>query len=168
MERNLKVLVVDESLIVRERLMEMISELEDIEIVGQEENLIQAQESIHKFKPDAIIVDPCWPGENCMELLREIKKTYSNCKVIIFTSHTLPKYKEKCLATGADFFFDKPTEFQLIPKVLLQWAQELFKGKDTLVDTTPSEQNRDPQVPDKPNLDSRNSMNITGRHKRGG
>lgn len=144
--------MVDQSLIVRERLMEIVSELEDIEIVGQKETLIQAQELIKKAKPNAIILDPCLPDENCMELLRGIKKT--DCKVIIFTSHTFPQYREKCLATGADFFFDKSTEFQKIPKVLSQWAQELFEEEKTKADTTPSEQNRDPQVPDKPTLDS--------------
>ena len=154
MGKKLKVLVVDESLIVRERLMEIVSELEDIEIVGQEETIIQAQEVIKNVKPNAIILDLCLPDENCMELLKGIKKTDPNCKVIIFTSHTFPQYREKCLAAGVDFFFDKSTEFQKIPKVLSQWAQELLKEKKTSADTTPSEQNRDPQVPDKPTLDS--------------
>ncbi len=154
MGKKLKVFVVDESLIVRERLLELVSELEDIEIVGQEENLIQAQELIKKVKPDAIILDLCLPDENCMELLKGIKKTHSNCKVIIFTSHTFPQYREKCMAAGVDFFFDKSTEFQKIPKALSQWAQELFKEKEIIADESPYEENRKPQVPDKPTLDS--------------
>ena len=154
MEKKFKVLVVDESSIVRERLMEIVSELEDIEIVGQEENLIQAQGLIKKVKPNAIILDLCLPDESCMEILKGIKNADSNCKVIIFTSHTFSQYREKCLAAGADFFFDKSTEFQKIPHALSQWAKELFEDKEIIADASPYEENREPQVPDKPNLDS--------------
>ncbi len=146
--------MVDESLIVRERLMEIVSELEDIEIVGQEETLIQAQEVIKNVKPNAIILDLCLPDERCMELLKGIKKTDPNCRVIIFTSHTFPQYREKCLAAGVDFFFDKSTEFQKIPETLSQWAQELSKVKENTADESPCKENQDPQVPDKPTLDS--------------
>ena len=154
MGKKLKVLVVDESLIVRDRLIELVSELEDIEIVGQEENLIQARELIKKVKPNAIILDICLPDESCMELLKEIKKTDSNCRVIIFTSHTFPQYREKCLAAGVDFFFDKSTEFQKIPEALSQWAQELLKDKEIAANANPYKEIREPRVPDKPTLDS--------------
>jgi len=120
----MKVFIVDDSALVRERLIAMISEHPEIEITGQAENAQEATNSIRKLKPDVAILDIRMPGGNGIEVLRNIKKNSSAPTVIILTNYPYPQYRKKCMEAGADYFFDKSTEFQKIIEVLKKLIQE--------------------------------------------
>jgi len=120
----MKVFIVDDSALVRERLIAMISEHPEIEITGQAENAQEATNSIRKLKPDVAILDIRMPGGNGIEVLRNIKKNSSAPTVIILTNYPYPQYRKKCMEAGADYFFDKSTEFQKIIEVIKKLIQE--------------------------------------------
>lgn len=120
----MKVFIVDDSALVRERIIAMISEHPGIEITGQAENAQEAINSIRKLKPDVAILDIRMPGGNGIEVLRNIKKNNSAPTVIILTNYPYPQYRKKCMEAGADYFFDKSTEFQKIIEVLKKLIQE--------------------------------------------
>jgi DNA-binding NarL/FixJ family response regulator len=120
----MKVFVVDDSHLVRERIIEMISELQGVEISGQAERAKEAVASIQKLKPDVVVLDIRLPGGNGIEVLKEIKKDKSAPIIIILTNYPYPQYKKKCKEAGADFFFDKSTEFHKIIQVLKKLIQE--------------------------------------------
>jgi DNA-binding NarL/FixJ family response regulator len=120
----MKVFVVDDSHLVRERIIEMISELRGVDISGQAERAKEAVESIQKLKPDVVILDIRLPGGNGIEVLKEIKKDKSAPVIIILTNYPYPQYKKKCTEAGADFFFDKSTEFHKIIEVLKKLIKE--------------------------------------------
>jgi DNA-binding NarL/FixJ family response regulator len=120
----MKVFIVDDSALVRERIITMISEHPGIEITGQAENAQEAINSIRKLKPDVAILDIRMPGGNGIEVLRNIKKNNSAPTVIILTNYPYPQYRKKCIEAGADFFFDKSTEFHKIIEVIKKLIQE--------------------------------------------
>ena len=120
----MKVFIVDDSALVRERLIAMISENPEIEITGQAENAQEATNSIRKLKPDVVILDIRMPGGNGIEVLKNIKKNNSAPTVIIFTNYPYPQYRKKCMEAGADYFFDKSNEFHKIIEVLKKLIQE--------------------------------------------
>jgi DNA-binding NarL/FixJ family response regulator len=119
----MKVFVVDDSHLVRERIIEMISELRGVKISGQAERAKEAVASIQKLKPDVVILDIRLPGGSGVEVLKEIKKSKSAPIIMILTNYPYPQYKKKCMEAGADFFFDKSTEFHKINKVLKELIQ---------------------------------------------
>jgi len=47
--------------------------------------------------------------------------------VIVFTNYPYPQYRRKCIDAGADFFFDKSTEFDKVTEVLKQLSQNQFR-----------------------------------------
>jgi DNA-binding NarL/FixJ family response regulator len=120
----MKVFIVDDSAVVRERLIGMLTELPEIEIAGQAKNAPDAIQSIRKLKPDITILDIRMPGGNGIEVLKEIKKDKPSPLIIILTNYPYPQYRKKCMEGGADYFFDKSTEFEKIIEVLKKLIKE--------------------------------------------
>ena len=118
----MKVFIVDDSAIVRERLISMLSELTNVEIIGQAGDAHEAVEAISRLKPDAVILDIRMPGGDGIKILENIKKGKPSPLVIMLTNYPYPQYRKKCMDAGADFFFDKSTEFEKVTEVLRQLA----------------------------------------------
>jgi DNA-binding NarL/FixJ family response regulator len=116
----MKVLVVDNSGIVRERLKDMLSEVIEGEAIGQAQDIPEALEMLHKLNSDVVILDIEMPGRSGIDLLREIKKGKQPPLAIILTNQSYPQYRRVCMDAGADFFFDKSTEFDKVAQVLKQ------------------------------------------------
>jgi DNA-binding NarL/FixJ family response regulator len=102
----------------------MISELPEIAKIGQAQNASQALNSVHNFNPDVVILDIRLSEGNGIEILQKIKKENSAPVTIMFTNFPYSQYRKKCKEAGADFFFDKSTEFHKITGVLEKIIQE--------------------------------------------
>jgi len=114
----MKVFLVDDSAIIRERLVSMLSEIKGVEIVGEAKNAHDALEDIEKLKPDAVILDIRMPGGNGIDVLEKIKEGRPKTQVIMFTNYLYPQYRKRCMELGADFFFDKSNEFEKVTGVI--------------------------------------------------
>ena len=113
-----KVYVVDDSDFVRERVIEMLSELEEVEIVGETGDPLEALAAIRQIVPDAVILDIRLPGRSGVEVLRDLKKEEPSPVVIILTNYPYPQYRKECNEAGADYFLNKSSEFNKIAEVL--------------------------------------------------
>ena len=113
-----RVFIVDDSAIIRERLEMLLSELKGVEIIGQAKGSTEAEEAIPKLKPDVVILDIRMHGGNGIEVLKNIKKDKNSPLVIMLTNYPYPQYRKKCKDAGANFFFDKSTEFDKVFEVL--------------------------------------------------
>lgn len=113
----MKVFIVDDSTVLRERVIEMLSELPEIEIIGHAQNVSEALSAIKKLNPDVVILDIRIPGGSGMDVLEDIKKEKEAPMVIILTNYPYPQYRKKCLGLGADYFFDKSTEFEKVTEL---------------------------------------------------
>ena len=121
---TIKVFIVDDSKLVSDRLIVMISELPGIEVVGQAKNAQEAIDSIQKLKPGVVILDIRMPEGNGFDVLEKIKKDKSDTLVIMLTNYPYPQYRKRCMELGADFFFDKSSEFNKVIEVLKESIQE--------------------------------------------
>ena len=117
---NLRVVITDDSAGVLERLVTMVSALPGITVVGQAQDGPAAVDAIRRTRPDVVILDIRMPGRNGIDVLRQLKKMQPAPKVIMLTNYAYQQYRERCDAAGADFFFDKSTEFDQIPQALEQ------------------------------------------------
>ena len=114
-----KVLIVDDSILVQQRLVDMLAEIDGIEVVGEAKDESEALSKAIELIPDVIILDIRLREGNGINVLQKIKNNGANSTVvIIITSYPYPQYRERCVAAGADFFFSKSTEFDKIPEVL--------------------------------------------------
>ena len=120
---KLKVFITDDSATIRERLVTLALDLPEIAVVGQAQDAPEVLDAIHRTQPDVVILDIRMPGGNGIDVLRQLKKMKLAPKIIILTIYAYPQYRKKCEAAGADFFFDKSTEFDQIPQALEQVRQ---------------------------------------------
>ena len=100
----------------------MLADLENIEVIGQAQDALEAIESIPKLNPQVVILDIRMPRGSGLDVLKAVKKNKDSPKIIIFTNYPYPQYRKKCLEAGADYFFDKHTEFEKLFEVLKQLA----------------------------------------------
>lgn len=108
----MKAVIVDDSQVMREHLVEMLASLSNIEIVEMTEEPQQAIEAIRSSKPDLVILDIRLSGGSGIDVLKAIKNDNHHPTVIVYTNYPFPQYKTKCMDAGAEFFFDKSTESQ--------------------------------------------------------
>jgi len=120
----MKVFLVDDSVIVLKKLGDMISSIKGFEIAGQAMNADDAIQSIVKLKPDVVILDIRLNGSgNGIDVLKRIRKEIPSSIIIMLTNYPYPQYRKKCEELGADYFFDKVTEIEEIPKVIEELAK---------------------------------------------
>jgi DNA-binding NarL/FixJ family response regulator len=108
------VLIVDDSETLRIRLKKALllirTDLEFYEASSGEEGLRVFSSELH----DIVILDISLPDISGIEILKEIKTTDPATRVIIFTSFPSSEFRERCIALGADYFFDKCKDYRNI------------------------------------------------------
>ncbi len=114
----MKIVIVDDSKMLRQRIIEMLSDIPEVEIAGEAENANEAIKIIELVKPDILILDIRMPGGSGLEVLKSIQQKKLSMINILFTNYPLDQYKKKCFELGVDYFFDKSTEFEAVKKVI--------------------------------------------------
>lgn len=112
MEEKIKVLVVDDSPLMRSIVTKMIETQNDMKVVGTAMNGEFALQKIPIFKPDIITLDIEMPVMNGIEFLEERKKRKINIPVIVFSSIAKKgaKVTVEALTLGASDFVTKPSD----------------------------------------------------------
>lgn len=113
----MRVLVADDSQPIRQRLVERLLNLEGVRVV-EAVDTPDALSQIETFCPDVVVLDIRMPGGGGIKALTEIKARHPQIVVMIMTSYPYVQYWRKCLEGGADFFFDKSTEFERVAEVI--------------------------------------------------
>jgi DNA-binding NarL/FixJ family response regulator len=126
----MRVLIVDDSKIVCERLQQMLINIAGVKSVGQAHNAPDAIAAISEATPDVVILDIRLPGPSGIDVLKDIRAKNLPSRVIMLTNYPYPQYRKKCEALGADYFFDKSAEIEKIPNVIIELAKNKpEKGK---------------------------------------
>jgi DNA-binding NarL/FixJ family response regulator len=119
----MRILIADDSAVVRERLLQFLHDVEGVEVVGQAKDALEAKVMAERLKPDVAILDLRMPKGSGADVLHDIKKLQPSPRVIMLTNYSHPENKKKCIDFGADYFFDKSTEFQKVVSVLKSMVQ---------------------------------------------
>jgi len=114
----MKIIVVDDSKLMRQRIIGLISDIPGVDISAEAASSIEAIELLEKLKPDVIILDIRMPEGNGLKVLKYIQQKESSVITIVFTNYPLKQYKDKCMELGADYFFDKSNEFEKLLEVV--------------------------------------------------
>jgi len=114
----MKVLIIDDSEALVQRLMGSLAEVEGLQLVGYASNVADGILEIRRAKPDVVILDIRMPDGSGMEVLETLRKHPAPPIVIMLSNYNYPQFRRKCLRSGARFFFDKSSEFHRVAEVL--------------------------------------------------
>jgi DNA-binding NarL/FixJ family response regulator len=103
----MKILVVDDSAMVRDRLVEILSLLEGVEQVDTAARASEARDAILSARPDVVVLDIHMPGGSGMEVLEALRADDRRIMTLVLTNDPAPQWRAATLRAGADLFFDK-------------------------------------------------------------
>mgnify|MGYP001078325789 CR=1 FL=1 len=98
---SIRVLIVDDHLVVRRGLRSMLADAEDVEVVGEASNAGEAIEQAKSLRPDILVLDIRMPGMNGLRLLRCLKEQLPDLKVIILTNYDDEQFLLEAFRAGA-------------------------------------------------------------------
>jgi len=111
-------LIVDDSAVIRRRLVSMLAEIEDVVLAGEAANALDGAALIRKLRPDVVILDIRMPDRSGISLLEDIKQDSGAPTIIVLTNYPYAAYQKRCMELGASHFFDKSSEFTQLEKVV--------------------------------------------------
>jgi DNA-binding NarL/FixJ family response regulator len=129
-QRPLKLFLIEDSYLIRERLIEEIAHVRETEFVGCAETASEAVEKLSNLECDAIVLDINLARGNGFDVLKSIRANRVRWpRVIVFTGHAYPFYRQLTMELGANFFLDKAKDFKLL--------LEIIKGLPAVDDVAP-------------------------------
>lgn len=118
MDKNeFKVLVCDDSLVSRDKLKNILIELNYCSI-HEAVNGLEAIKICKDISPNIVFLDITMPKISGIEALKSIKNYNRNIKVIIISSSLTHLNIKNCIDFGADEFIQKPFSIEQIKRVL--------------------------------------------------
>jgi two-component system invasion response regulator UvrY len=103
----IKVMIVDDHMIVREGLKQIITESSDIEVVDEASNGTEALDKVKRVECDVLLLDISMPGRSGLEILKELKNEAPALSVLILTMHPEEQYAVRVLKAGASGYLTK-------------------------------------------------------------
>ncbi|MEV7614819.1 response regulator transcription factor [Streptomyces sp. NPDC089799] len=143
---TIRVLIVDDQMMVREGFSVLLNAMPDIEVVGEAVDGREAVAQVAALRPDVVLMDIRMPVLNGLEATREIVAADADAKVLVLTTFDLDEYVYQALRAGASGFLLKDAsarqladgvrvvaagEALLAPSVTKRLISEFSKLSDT-------------------------------------
>jgi NarL family two-component system response regulator LiaR len=125
---KISVLIVDDHSVVRQGLRTYLELLEDINIVGEAENGLEAVKHVRRQQPDIVLMDLVMPGINGVEATRQAIAVSPSTKVIVLTSFSEDDLVFSAIEAGATGYLLKDVD----PGDLHQAIQAVHRGEAQL------------------------------------
>jgi DNA-binding NarL/FixJ family response regulator len=124
MER-LRILLADDHLIVRVGFSGMISLRTDFEVIAEAEDGIRAVELYRMHRPDVALLDLRMPRMSGLEALAEIRREFSEARVIMLTTYSGEEDIRRALDAGASGYLTK----EIAPQELARAIETVARGE---------------------------------------
>jgi DNA-binding NarL/FixJ family response regulator len=114
----LRVLLVEDSKVLLERLTEAIRQMADVHLIGTAETEAAAVAVVNREPVDVIILDLHLSQGTGFGVMRALATTQWKPRIVVLTNYDLPEYKKTAFALGATHFLDKARDCGRLHEVL--------------------------------------------------
>lgn len=120
----IRVMIADDHAVVRRGLRQILSETDDIQVVGEASNADEARAQTREVRWDVLVLDMNMPGGSSFELLKDVRAQDPKAKVLVLTMFPEEQYGVRCIRAGASGFLSKESA----PDKLLEAVRKLAQG----------------------------------------
>lgn len=121
----IRVLVADDHAVVRKGLTQILSDTENIRVVGEAPNAAEAVRLLRQTPCDVLLMDVAMPGKNGIEAIKIIKDEFPQLKVLILSMYPADQFGVRALKAGAAGYLTK----DCAPDVLVEAVERIMSGK---------------------------------------
>ena len=120
MDRQIKVFLVEDSPMLRARVIESLAEKCNSRVVGSADTEDDAVIGIRESQPDAVVLDIQLRAGNGLNVLHRLNHLglAKRPLVIVLTNYNDREFRRHAIAAGSDYYFDKGSEFHRVGEVL--------------------------------------------------
>ena len=130
-----KVLIADDHALVREGIAAFLKLCDDVEVIAEASDGLEALEKTDKFRPDIIIMDVNMPKLGGLEASVEIKKAHPHVKILVLTQYDDREYISRFLKAGVSGYLLK----KAVGSDLVAALQAIGRGEIYLYSSIASE-----------------------------
>lgn len=127
MNINLKVLICDDSILIRKKLKSTLEKCKITEILEAENGQI-AIDMVKAEKPDLVFLDIVMPDKDGIEALTEIKEFDPTIKAVMASSAGTQSHLRKAIELGAYDFIQKPVTLEAVANIIDKVVKEGMEG----------------------------------------
>jgi DNA-binding NarL/FixJ family response regulator len=118
MSNNIRVVLADDHVFVRDGIKSLLENEANIEVVGEAIDGADALEVVATGKPDLLIVDIRMPNLTGIEVVEKLRSESNNVKIIMLSMHESEEYVLKSIKAGADGYLLKGSSKEEFLKAL--------------------------------------------------
>jgi DNA-binding NarL/FixJ family response regulator len=114
----IRLLIVDDHAVVRQGIIALLEDEEDIDIVGEATDGDEVADAITTYRPDVILLDLTMPRMSCIDVMHLVAPGFPQVKFLIFSMHNNPDYILAAVHHGAAGYLQKDTSRSEILKAV--------------------------------------------------
>lgn len=121
----IKILIADDHPIVRRGLREIIEDETDMKVVAEASSASEVLDKLREHQTDILLLDISMPGKSGLDLLLDLKKQFSDLKILILSALSEEIYAKRVIKSGAYGYMNKETA----PEQLVNAIRKVNSGK---------------------------------------
>ncbi|MCE7072286.1 MULTISPECIES: response regulator [Dyadobacter] len=123
----IRILVVDDHSVVRQGIITLLEDEEDLLIAGEAADGDEVWDMIEQVSPDVILLDLTMPKMSGIEVIKQIAPAFSNVRILVFSMHNNADYMISAATSGAAGYLQKDTSRDEMLKAIRSIAKgELY------------------------------------------
>ncbi|MDP3761458.1 MAG: response regulator transcription factor [Ramlibacter sp.] len=103
----IRIVIADDHAIVREGLKRIVSEIGDMQVVGEAADGMQVMQRVRELDFDIIVQDLSMPGRSGMELIKMVRAEKPKVRILVLSMHQELQYAVRAIKSGASGYLTK-------------------------------------------------------------
>ena len=121
----IRILLADDHAVVRRGISQILSDNEDMTVVGEAANAGELMRLLRSHECDVLVLDISMPGKNGIEALKTIKKEWPRLQVLMLSMHPEDQMAVRAIRAGASGYLTKNSS----PERVVDAVRRLAAGK---------------------------------------